>query len=37
VADVLSNLDKAMGERARGDQGLERKIRGFIEDVRRYA
>jgi hypothetical protein len=37
VAAVLSSLDKAMGDIGRGDKGLEGKIRGFIEDVRRYA
>jgi hypothetical protein len=34
---MLSSLDKAMGENGKGDKGLEGKIRGFIEDVRRYA
>jgi hypothetical protein len=37
VAAVLNSLDKAMGENGKGDKGLEGKIRGFIEDVRRYA
>jgi hypothetical protein len=37
VAELLSSLDKIIGETAKGNQGMEGKIRGFIEDVRSYA
>jgi hypothetical protein len=37
LADLIGRIDNLFVERADSNQGLDVKIRGFIEDVRSYA